>query len=123
MRKSCWVGLACIKQLHYSQEIAMLFSFVAGCATMILTAFIFKWAQLLVSPGTRFNIENTVGMVGTVYQRISNKEQGKIHLVVDGVTRELLARSYNNHNIDSFSTVEVVGVLDYETVLVKKITS
>lgn len=116
-----WVGLACIEQLHYSKELAILFSFIAGFTTMILTALIFKWSQLLVSSGTRFAIEKTVGMVGTVYQRISHKGQGKIQLVVDGVTRELLAQSYDDHDIESFCNVEVIGVLDYETVLVKKI--
>jgi len=117
-----WVGLACAKQLHCSQHIAILFSFIAGFTTMLLTALIFKWSQLLVSSGTRFDIEKTVGMVGTVYQRISHKGQGKIQLVVDGVTRELLAQSHDNHSIESFCSVEVVGVLDYETVLVKRIT-
>lgn len=117
-----WVGLACVKQLRYDQHVAVLLSFVAGFVTMILTALIFKWAQLLVSSGTRFNIEKTVGMVGMVYQRIPKKEQGKIQLVVDGVTRELLARSHDNHDIESFCIIKVIGVLDYETVLVEKIT-
>ncbi len=115
-----WVGLACVKQLHYSQHVAILFSFIAGFATMLLTALIFKWSQLLVSSGTRFSIEKTVGMVGTVYQQIPNKGHGKIQLIVDGVTREILAQSHDNHSIESFCSVQVVGVLDYETVLVKK---
>lgn len=117
-----WVGLACIKTLQYTHFNALLFSLIAGFATMMLTALIFKWSQLLVSGGSRFIIEETIGVVGTVYQRIPAHKQGKIQLVVNGVTRELLAQSNDGHSIESFCTIEVTGIIDHETVLVKKIT-
>ncbi len=116
-----WVGLACTKQLHYSQQVSMLYSLFAGGVTMILTAFIFKWSRLLVSSGTRFTIEKTVGLVGTVYQRISGNEPGKIQVVVDDVTRELLALSCDDSDIESFCLIRVVKVLDYETVMVQRV--
>ncbi len=116
-----WVGLACIKSLQCNYLNSLIFSLIAGFTTMILTAFIFKWSQLLESTGSRFIIEETIGLMGTVYQRIPAHGQGKILLVVNGVTRELLARSDDSHSIESFCTIQVTGVLDQETVLVKKI--
>src|SRR5437868_6561442 len=88
-----WVGLACIKQLGYSHQASMMFAILAGIVTMVLTALIFKGALMLVSAGTRFDIKKTVGLVGTVYHHIPHDGQGKIQLVVDGVTREILAQS------------------------------
>jgi len=116
-----WIGLACTKQLHYSQAASMVYALLAGGVTMILTAFIFKWSRLLVSRGTRFDIEKTIGLVGTVYQRISDNEPGKIHVVVDGSFRELLALSTDGDDIESFCVVRVVRVLDYETVIVQRV--
>ena len=117
-----WVGLACTKNLQYTHLNALLFSLIAGFATMMLTALIFKWSQLLVSKGSQFAIEETKGLIGTVYQRIPAHKQGKIQLVVNGVTRELLAQSHDGHSIESFCTIQVTGIIDHETVLVKKIT-
>lgn len=116
-----WVGLACAKQLGYSHQISVVYGLLAGVVTMILTALIFKWSRLLVSHGTQFDIVKTVDLVGTVYQRISGNEAGKIQVVVDGVTRELLALSYDGDDIESFQIVRVIKVLDYETVVVQRV--
>lgn len=115
-----WVGLACTKQSGYQSSIALLIAFVMGICVMLLTALIFKGASLLVSSGSQFNIQKTIGLVGTVYQYIPAHGQGKVHLVVDGVIRELLAQSVDHMEIESFSIVEVVQVLDHELVVVKK---
>lgn len=117
-----WIGLACVKQLDYSHSLSLLMALLAGFATMILTALIFKGALMLVSPGTRFDIKKTVGLIGTVYQSIPHDGQGKIQLVVDGVTREILAQSNNHSTIASFKTVRVTRALDHETVIVTEIT-
>jgi len=116
-----WIGLACTKQLHYGQAASMVCALFAGGMTMILIAFIFKWSRLLVSHGTQFDIEKTVGLVGTVYQRIVGNEPGKIHVVVDDITRELLALSVGGDDIESFCIIRVVRVLDYETVIVQRV--
>lgn len=118
-----WVGLACIKQFHCSQWYALLWASAAGLITMIMTALIFKWSRLLVSSGECFDIEQTIDMVALVYQRIPNQGQGKIQLVVGGVTREILAQSQNGSSIESFSYVKVVSSVDHETVSVEKIHS
>lgn len=118
-----WVGLACIKQLGYSHQTSITYAISAGVVTMFLTALIFKGALLLVSSGSRFDIKKTVGLIGTAYQRIPLDGQGKIQLVVDGVTREILAQSSDHTTIESFKIVRVVKVLDHETVIVKEINS
>ena len=115
-----WIGLACLKQYHCNQWYALLFACSAGLITMIVTAFIFKWSRSLVSSGECFAIEQTIGMIALVYQRISHHERGKIQIVVGGVTREILAQSQDGSSIESFSCVKVVDVVDHETVLVEK---
>lgn len=118
-----WVGLACMKQLQYSHYVSMAIAFLAGIIVMIFTALIFKGALLLVSTGTRFDIKKTVGLIGSVYQQIPAQGQGKIHIVLDNVTREILAQSLNHHVIDSFKLVSVIRVLDHEVVIVKEINA
>ncbi|MBS1987916.1 hypothetical protein JST56_02895 [Candidatus Dependentiae bacterium] len=118
-----WVGLACIKQLGYSHPVSIVTALIAGTITMVLTGLIFKGAMLLVSSGTHFDIKKTVGLVGTVYQRIPHNGQGKIQLVVDGVTREVLAQSLDQCAIDSFRLVKVIKFLDHEIVVVQEINS
>jgi len=118
-----WVGLACIKQLGYGHQISIVIAFIAGLIVMILTGIIFKSATLLISHGTLFDIKKTVGLVGTVYHRIPKDGQGKIQLVIDGVTREILAQSLDHCDIDSFKLVKVIKFLDHEVVIVKEINS
>lgn len=118
-----WVGLACIKQLGYSHPMSILVALIAGITAMALTGLIFKGAMLLVSSGTHFDIKKTIGLVGTVYQRIPHNGLGKIQLVVDGVTREILAQSLDQCAIDSFKLVKVIKFLDHEIVVVQEINS
>ena len=113
-----WVGLACIKQLQYSSGIAIIYGLVAGVVIMLLTALLFRWSRMMVSPGTQFDITKTIGLTGTVYQEIPQGAQGKIHVVVDGVTRELLAQGKDGRAIPSFVAIKIHAVLDYEVVIV-----
>lgn len=118
-----WVGLACLNQLSMSQHASCIAAFFAGFTIMIVTALIFHGARLLVSEGTQFDIKKTIGSVGVVYQKIPSDGQGKIQLVVDGITRELLAQSLDHRIIASFKNVCIVKVVDHETVVVKEIHS
>lgn len=113
-----WVGLACYTQFKLSYASSLGIAAVAGILIMLLTAVIFRSALLLESNGTTFTIKNTVGLVGTVYQQIPKDGQGKIHVVVNGITRELLAQSLDHQEIESFAIVRVVRALDYEVVAV-----
>lgn len=113
-----WVGLACSQQLSFSSGASALIGLAAGVLMMVLTALIFRWARVLTSPGTRFDIRKTVGLTGTVYQQIPAHGQGKIQVVVDGITRELLAQSAEGVAIKSFSHVKIQAVVDHEVVTV-----
>lgn len=115
-----WTGLTCLEEFHYNYSTTLVVASCVGFLTVILTSLIFKWAQSLINTGSHFSIEKTIGMIGTVYQQIPSHGQGKIHLIVDGVTREILAQSYDNSPIPSFCIIQVISVVDYETVLVKK---
>jgi hypothetical protein len=117
-----WAGLACTQQLGYSNPIAMLIASVIGVMTMFCTALIFRGAKLLVSQGSHFDVKKTIGLVGTVYQRIPANGFGKIQLEVEGTTREVLAQSLNHCTIDSFKLVKVVQKLDHEAVIVTEVT-
>jgi hypothetical protein len=57
-----------------------------------------------------------------VYQRIPAVGQGKIHIVVNNSTRELLAQSYNKKAIESFTLIKVVKEVDHEIVEVIELT-
>lgn len=116
-----FVGLACIHQLNVSHTESFMWAFLVGFAVMVLTACIFQGFLRLQGQGAVFSIEKTVGLTGTVYQTIPERGQGKIHVVVNGVTRELLAQSRDQECIDSFTTVRVVRVVDHEIVEVVQI--
>jgi hypothetical protein len=118
-----WTGLACFKQLEYGHLTSITIAFFIGLVTMVLTALIFKGAMLLVSTGSSFDIKKAMGLVGTVYNNIPQNGLGKIQIDVDGVTREVLARSVNHSEIESFKLVKVVQILDHEVVVVKEINS
>lgn len=116
-----FVGLACIHQLNISPTTSFMWAFLIGFAVMVLTACIFQGFLRLQGQGAVFSIEKTVGITGMVYQTIPERGQGKIHVVVNGVTRELLAQSRDQECIDSFTTVRVVRVIDHEIVEVVQI--
>jgi len=113
-----WVGLACLHQLSYTIGWATFAGLAAGVAMMVITALMFKWSRVLTSAGTRFDIRKTVGLTGTVYQHIPASGVGKIQVVVDGVTRELLAQSADSVAINSFEHVAIQAVVDHEVVSV-----
>lgn len=110
------IGLSCVYQFDLVYGYAYAIAFVAGLSTMILIALIFKGALGFQSSGALFNVHATVGLVGTVYQRIPAQSQGKITVVVHGVTRELLAQSHDKKPIESFKLVKISKVIDPEIV-------
>lgn len=116
-----WVGLACYRQYGLQELISILFAMLGGVLSMFVTAYLFKLALKLVSPGNVFSINNTVGMKAQVYQQITPENGGKIQLSIEGdMTREIDAVSFDNEIIESFTTVEIVEVIDGHTVAVIK---
>lgn len=117
-----WVGLSCYKQFSFNSALSILSATVAGISCMLVTAFLFRAAKKLVSRGVTFNIDDTVGKVASVYLRIPAQGSGKIQISIDGaMTRELAAISKNHEEIESFQRVEIVEVIDKNTVAVKKL--
>jgi len=86
-----WSGLACMVQFNMSTGYSFLIALMCGTAMLIITALILRGAMFFEDPGAVFSSKKTIGLIGTVYQRIPAVGQGKIHIVVNNSTRELLA--------------------------------
>ncbi len=116
------VGLGCSLQYEYSPFDSFYYAFIAGVSIMLINALIFHLAKRLHSSGDNFSIEKTVGLTGVVYQAIPSRGQGKVQLIINDATREVLAQSSHDAGpIESFCSVKVVKVINFETVEVTKI--
>jgi len=115
-----WSGLACIVQFKIYTEYAFLIALLCGSVMFIITALIMRSTMLLESPGDVFSTNKTIGLVGTVYQRIPANGFGKIHVVVNNITRELIAQS-QAQTIESFKLIKIIKAIDYETVEVTEL--
>ncbi len=112
-------GLACTEQYMFSIEKSFLIATFFGLCMLFITAALMRYALLLQSAGTVFSNKQTIGLVATVYQRIPAHGFGKIHVIVNGATRELLARSHNQKSIESFTSVTITNSIDTESVEVE----
>lgn len=117
-----WAGLTSYKQFTLGVIASALIALIVGVLCMFFTAYLFQAARKLVSKGTVFKIEDSVGKKASVYQRIPEQGKGRINLSVPGSnTRELDALSEDKKVIDSFKTVEIVKVVDHQTVSVREV--
>ena len=114
------LGLGLRQQLDYPFDLALGLAMVAGLFMMLLVAVIFYGASQLTSRGSVFKIGDAVGAAAVVYLRITPDADGKVQLLIGGVTRELGARAPLGVIIESFEHVKVIGVIDEQTVLVQK---
>ncbi|NBQ17347.1 hypothetical protein EBU24_03455 [bacterium] len=117
-----WSGLACIYQFDLSAGYSCLIALACGFAMLLIVGLIMRATKFFESSGAVFSSEKTIGLVGTVYQRIPSDGQGKIQIVVNGSTRELLAQSFNKKDIESFTLIKVVKAVDHEMVEVIELT-
>ncbi len=115
-----WIGLACSRQFALGVLPSVTLGFLAGVASMALTAYLLSAALKLASPGERFQIHQAVGLTASVYQKIPAHGKGKIQVVVRGVGRELEAVSEQQEEIASFQNVMVLRAIDHQTVSVVK---
>ena len=117
-----WIGLSCYKQFALNSALSIILATVTGIGCMLVTAFLFRAAKKLVSQGVKFNIYDTVGKVASVYLNIPLEGKGRIQISLDGgMTRELDAISKDHEEIGSFQNVEIVEIIDKNTVAVKKL--
>lgn len=114
-------GLTALKEFGLSMQVTLAIACFFGLLALTTVGFIFKMAKKLHSTGTVFNVEDAVGKIATVYQRISQSRPGKISISLQGHTHEIDAITYECQEIVSFSSVLIIQKLDNKTVVVTKI--
>ncbi len=113
-----WTGLTVLQHYPTHTVFAVVVALVVGFATMLIAAWSQRMIRQLASSGTRFRVAETVGMQATVYQRIVAGTGGKIQVLVDGMTRELVAFSQDGRVIETMTAVVIVKIIDDHTVIV-----
>ena len=113
-----WVGLTCTRQFELSNSATAAFAVAGGAVAVFVTAFIFKMAKKLRSPGAVFRIDEAVGKDAYVYQRIPKNGSGKISISLNHHTHEIDAVSLNHEEISSFTQVQIVKKMDDKIVIV-----
>jgi hypothetical protein len=114
-----WAGLACIYG-GLPPWATILISSVSGFLMMLLMASIYYFMGKLTESGT-LSMEKAVGKTATVYLFVPPKRKatGKIQLQLQGY-RTLDAMTDDEEEIPTGSIVQVVGVLNEDILLVKK---
>jgi hypothetical protein len=113
-----WVGLTCKKEFALSEFASVLFACVGGGIAIFVSAFIFKIARKLRSPGTIFRIEDAIGKEAIIYQRIPCGGIGKITVSLHHFTHEIEAISTIQEDLPSFTSVQIIKKADEKTVIV-----
>jgi membrane protein implicated in regulation of membrane protease activity len=115
-----WTGLACI-QGELPNWLTLLLSTMAGIIMMLIMASIYYFMGRLTESGT-LKINNAIGKTATVYLYIPQKRQatGKIQIKLQGY-RTLDAMTDDDDIIPTGSIVQVVGVINEDILLVKKL--
>ena len=114
-----WTGLTVYKQFGLGAPVSFLAASAAGVTMMYATAWLFKLASHMTSPGAAFSLKDVVGNEATVYMKIPEGGRGKVRLGVDGLTRFVEAVSDDGAAIDSFKVVQITRALDGSTVGVR----
>lgn len=114
-----WGGLAALNQFQLGNGVSLVVAFLCGLFAFAVTAVLGKALNNLVSEGDTFSLENSVGLRGTVYQRIAPNKTGKIHISVNELLRELDATAVDE--LMSGESVEVVEVVSPTMVKVKRV--
>lgn len=116
-----WAGLACTVQFNMPTGQSLLIALASGMAMLGITAMMMRAAMSLESSGAVFSSKKALGLTGTVSQRVPAHGHGKVQLVINNSTRELLAQSHDKKPIESFTVVKVLKVIDHEIVEIAKL--
>ena len=113
-----WCGLACL-QGSLGVPFVMIFSILAGLASMLSIALLLKAALRLQSDGT-VRLSNAVGKSAEVYIRIPARraEHGKVNLTVQESFIEADAVTDEETDLAPGREVTVVGLANQNTLLV-----
>ena len=95
---------------------------VAGLLTMLVISLIFAQVGRFQSEGN-LDIRNAIGQTGTVYLRIPEGGSGQIQISVQGSLRVLDAVTEDGGSLLSGSTVQVTGLRDSTTLVVRPFPS
>jgi len=114
-----WLGVV-LTSAGLPVILALFLSFVAGFAALVGVAALLYGATKLNDSGN-LEIENAVGKTGSVYIPIPPKGQGrgKINVLVQDRLVELEAVNEGDTVLSTGETINVVAVLDEQTVAVK----
>ena len=113
-----WAGITSTVKWQLSFFEAFPIAFAFGGALMTFSAFLYYQVRKLNNVPV-VNFYSAVGTKGTVYARIpGGAEEGKVQIVVSGALKVVTAVS--DEAIDSFTEVEVAGVKDKNTLIVKR---
>ncbi|MDR1691837.1 MAG: hypothetical protein LBR72_00615 [Oscillospiraceae bacterium] len=115
-----WLGLAMLRS-GFHPVLSLTVAFLAGGASMLLTAYAFVLAMRLQQRGNT-DIRNALGRSGSVYIRIpaDRSAPGKITMVLQGKFSEVDAVTEEKSDLLPGEEVTVVGVSNQDTLLVTR---
>lgn len=115
-----WTGTALIAA-DVSEPVAIFGAFAAGAAALVGIAALFKYSLKLQDNGTVL-IKNSLGKEAEVYLRIpaNRSGKGKVFVLVQERLTEYDAITVENEDIKTGEKVRIIGIVDGETVVVKK---
>lgn len=113
------IGLALLRA-----NLAIIWTIIGGSAAGIFAVYIisllFSQLKKLQSDGS-LDIQNAVGQKGKVYLAIPSSGSGQVQISVQGTLRILDAISEDNRKIKTGSSVQVTGVVDNKTLVVREL--
>ena len=114
-----WVGVVSVNS-GLPNFVSILLATISGLIALFGIALFFKYAMKLQSDGT-LDINNSIGKSGRVYIPIppQRKGTGQITVLVQERLKELDAVTDNDAELKTGEYVEVVEIIDEQTVLVK----
>lgn len=114
-----WGGLTAANQFELNASTSLIFAFVCGLASIIVTIAMGKLMLNLISEGDAFSLDKTVGKTAEVYLKIAGEAGGKIQVSVNDFLHEVDAVA--DSEISSGTVVKVVKVLSSNLVKVEKV--
>jgi len=116
-----WTALACSKEFGLALPWTIALALLAGAAAIFVSGLLFKGANKLHSPGSIFDLDQSIGKEATVYQRIPKTGTGKVTVLIGKVIHEVDAASLNGEEIESFSQVLISKKIDEKTLAVSPV--
>ena len=113
-----WTGIAAYNS-GLGKGMSVILAIVAGCAMVLIMAFLLKNVGKLKESGT-MQIKNALNQTGNVYLFIpaARKGKGKVHVKIQGSLHELDAITDDITDIATGSIIKVTGIIDEGILLV-----